>query len=94
MTMNTMLVTTTMKNGEVTMSDRMTIDEAVRWLLDKNNRKHWNVGEKKMLPQNLLTMENRLNSGEMKELAKLNLIERSGMFDKVMYFELKDTKHP
>ena len=68
----------------------MTIDEAVQWLLDKNNRRRWNNGEKPLCEQNLDTMRRRLNSGEMKELAKLNLIKRSGMFEKVMYFELKN----
>jgi hypothetical protein len=71
----------------------MTKAEAVRWLLGKNNRKKWNVGEKKMSSQNLNTIEHRLNDGKLGEKAMKNLIENSGIFEIVEFVKFKNESY-
>lgn len=69
--------------------NRMTIDEAVEWLL--SNTKQWNSREKVMRRQAVVTLKKRHQEGNLKELAKIRLIEKSGMFEQTSYYILKGT---
>lgn len=68
-------------------NSRLTIDQAVEWLFD--NTKLWNAGGKVINSSAVCNMRARYKSGELKELAKTNLIEKSGVFVQTKYFEFK-----
>lgn len=67
------------------MNNKLTIEEAVQWLLD--NPSKWN--KKVMSPQTVTMLRKRFRDGKMGDAAKMNLIERSGEFEKTIYFEFR-----
>ena len=71
------------------MNNRLTIDEAVQWLLD--NPSKWN--KKVMSPQTVTSKRHRFKMGKLRYDAKIKFIRDSGMFDEIIYFEFKNNSH-
>lgn len=71
------------------MNDKLTIGEAMQWLLD--NPRRWNDG--KMSPQTVTSKRHRFKMGKLRYDAKIKFIRDSGEFDEVIYFEFKNNSH-
>lgn len=66
----------------------MTIDQALEYLFAN---KQWRKSTE-ITASTLSKWESRYKAGNMKDLAKLNLIRRSGVFEENINFELKETR--
>lgn len=68
-------------------NEKLTTDQAFEWLLD--NTKLWRKNTD-LSPNHVTVLRNRYRKGELKESAKINMIEKSGLFDRTNYFQFKN----